>query len=69
MFAFGFTRGVSSSIPKVTCPFCGSAMRLATIEPIEPNDSTVTFSCECSYRYQLSERAMSSLARDRSDLW
>jgi len=56
-------------IPKVTCSKCGAHMRLLTVESCETGDGKLTFDCQCGHQYQLTEKAINSLAHDRSDIW
>jgi hypothetical protein len=44
-------------------------MRLLSIESAEAHDGKVTLDCRCGHQYELSEKAINSIARDRSDLW
>jgi RNase P subunit RPR2 len=45
-------------IPKVTCPQCGTHLRLAGIEPDRrANRSRLVFDCSCGFEYRMSERA------------
>lgn len=69
MVASALTRQTDPSIPNVACPKCGLRMQLAAVEPAGDNDRTVTFSCTCGNRYQLSERAITTITRDSSDRW
>ena len=49
---------IDALTPKVTCPSCGTRMRLAAIEP-EKSDhhNRLTFDCTCGFEYRMSERA------------
>jgi RNase P subunit RPR2 len=45
-------------IPRVTCPQCGTHLRLAGIEPDgRGNESRMIFDCSCGFEYRMSERA------------
>ena len=45
-------------IPKVTCPQCGTHLRLAGIEPSDNGEqSRLVFNCSCGFEYRMSERA------------
>lgn len=45
-------------IPVVTCPVCAGHMRLATVEPMVPNnDDHMSFECDCGFEYRLSAAA------------
>jgi hypothetical protein len=69
MVASTHTRQSDPSIPNVVCSKCGLRMRLATVEPTGNNDRIITFGCTCGNRYELSERAITAIARDNSDRW
>ena len=58
MSANGSFESIESLTPKVTCPQCGTRMRLASIEP-EKSDhqNRMTFDCACGFEYRMSERA------------
>jgi RNase P subunit RPR2 len=44
-----------SAIPRVTCPRCGTTMRLAEIEPEDIGRGEVTvFDCDCGFEYRMS---------------
>lgn len=43
------------AIPRVTCPRCGTTMRLAGIEPDDIGRGEVTvFDCDCGFEYRMS---------------
>jgi RNase P subunit RPR2 len=43
------------TIPRVTCPRCGTDMRLAEIEPEDFGRGEVTvFDCDCGFEYRMS---------------
>ena len=44
-----------SSIPRVMCPRCASAMRLAQVIS-EENGQQMKFDCSCGFEYQMSTR-------------
>ncbi len=45
-------RTLHPAIPRVTCPRCGSLMRLAQIGPAFADDGeTETFDCTCGFTY------------------
>jgi RNase P subunit RPR2 len=44
------------SIPKITCPECGTHLRLATVEPQEPGNNRMVFDCSCGFEYRMLER-------------
>jgi hypothetical protein len=56
-------------IPKVLCPLCGGQMGVFSIESAEANDGKITLDCRCGHQYELSEKALNSIARDCSDVW
>jgi hypothetical protein len=69
MVASTLTRQTDPFIPNIACPKCGARMRLASIAPAGENDRMMTFGCTCGNLYELSERAVTALARDSSDRW
>jgi hypothetical protein len=38
-------------VPVITCPSCGSHMRLATITPEKDHRDRLTFACDCGFDY------------------
>ncbi len=69
MVASTLTHQPDPAIPNIVCPKCGLRMQVAAIGPVDNDDRTVTFGCDCGHRYDLSERAIVALARDSSDRW
>src|SRR5450631_3751418 len=45
------------ALPIITCPVCGSHMRLSTIVPEEYQRERMTFVCECGFDYRHSRAA------------
>jgi transposase-like protein len=41
-----------SGIRIITCPSCGSHMRLSTVTPAAANQQRVKFACTCGYTYE-----------------
>jgi RNase P subunit RPR2 len=43
--------------PKITCPRCGTIMRLARVEQVPKQEARLIFDCNCGFEYRMSERA------------
>ena len=47
-----------NSIPKVTCPQCGSQMVLSRVEPeCTDNHDRMVYDCNCGFEFRLSDKA------------
>jgi hypothetical protein len=58
MVADAAERVVNPSIPRITCPQCGSSMVLSRIEPEAPNNrDRMFFDCVCGFEYRISDPA------------
>jgi hypothetical protein len=47
---------VLSVVPRVTCPTCGTRMRLAQIQTDLTGREAVYFECSCGFEYRMSAR-------------
>ena len=51
---------MDSAIPRVTCPRCGTRMRLAELLTDLADHEAIFFDCSCGFEYRMSTRVASS---------
>ena len=56
----------SKHAPAISCPMCGSPMRLAAAQPALDKTLRLTFDCVCGLTYEMSEQLAHDVVKDPS---